>query len=220
MEIISVTQSILYNLREQIISGELKPGERMNEFYLSTKLGISRPPLREAFRILENDSLVRNIPRKGTFVTELSVHNFEELSQVREMIECYAVDLLAAAGKLELPEVAKSLKITSNSLDEIRFNSTEVLGPLTIASEFHILLVAAAGNSRLAQLYASLKYNLARYQYIYFNIEGSVKHSLDDHKNIYQLLTDGQFETAKRELKKHIQYLVELVEQCLTNKQG
>ena len=78
MEILSVTESALQFLRRRIIIGELKPGQKLNECSLSEELGISRPPLRETFRILEKDQLVVAIPRKGTYVTELSIRDFEE----------------------------------------------------------------------------------------------------------------------------------------------
>jgi DNA-binding GntR family transcriptional regulator len=65
METLSVTKSRVHPLRENIIIGEFAPGQKLNEIELSSRLGISRPPLREAFRLLENEHLVRSIPRKG-----------------------------------------------------------------------------------------------------------------------------------------------------------
>ncbi len=85
------------------ITGELKPGQKLNECGLSEELGISRPPLRETFRILEKDQLVVAIPRKGTYVTELSIRDFEEVCQIREMVECYVVDLLKISNVRGLP---------------------------------------------------------------------------------------------------------------------
>ncbi|MBW2123631.1 MAG: GntR family transcriptional regulator, partial [Deltaproteobacteria bacterium] len=69
MEIRGVTKSLVDYLRTQIITGNLPPGQKLNEIRLSSDLGVSRPPLREAFRILEHDRLVASIPRKGTYVT-------------------------------------------------------------------------------------------------------------------------------------------------------
>ena len=109
MEILNVTTTALQVLREKIITGELKSGQKLNETGLSVKLGISRPPLREAFRVLEKDHMVVNIPRKGTYVAELSVRDFEELSQTREMIECYTIDLLRASNIRNLPKVTLAI---------------------------------------------------------------------------------------------------------------
>ena len=87
MEILSVTQSAFQYIKARILTGEFPPGEKLNESQLVELLGISRPPLREAFRLLENEHLVVNLPRRGTYVSDVSIDEFRELYQVREMIE-------------------------------------------------------------------------------------------------------------------------------------
>jgi DNA-binding GntR family transcriptional regulator len=212
MKIVNVTTSALQFLREKIITGELKSGERLNEASLSSKLGISRPPLREALRILEKDHMAVNIPRKGTYVTELSVKDFEELSQIREMIECYTIDYLKTSHIRNLPKVtlafnkALSLPNPLNSVDP-----EQLLNYIKVFLDFHTSLVDSSGNSQLAHIYHSINFNLARYQFIYFYINGTAKHSLDDHKRILEFVRNGNYDEAKEELKKHIHYAVEVV---------
>jgi len=212
MKIVNVTTSALQFLREKIITGELKSGERLNEASLSSKLGISRPPLREALRILEKDQMAVNIPRKGTYVTELSVKDFEELSQIREMIECYTIDYLKTSHIRNLPKVtlafnkALSLPNPLNSVDP-----EQLLNYIKVFLDFHTSLVDSSGNSQLAHIYHSINFNLARYQFIYFYINGTAKHSLDDHKRILEFVRNGNYDEAKEELKKHIHYAVEVV---------
>ena len=212
MKIVNVTTSALQFLREKIITGELKSGERLNEASLSSKLGISRPPLREALRILEKDHMAVNIPRKGTYVTELSVKDFEELSQIREMIECYTIDYLKTSHIRNLPKVtlafnkALSLPNPLNSVDP-----EQLLNYIKVFLDFHTSLVDSSGNSQLAHIYHSINFNLARYQFIYFYINGTAKHSLDDHKRILEFIRNGNYDEAKEELKKHIHYAVEVV---------
>lgn len=72
MKILGVTESAARSLRQEIIMGEISPGAKLNEIKLSNRYGISPPPLREAFRKLEYENLVENVPRKGTYVTEIS----------------------------------------------------------------------------------------------------------------------------------------------------
>ena len=212
MKIVNVTTSALQFLREKIITGELKSGERLNEASLSSKLGISRPPLREALRILEKDHMAVNIPRKGTYVTELSVKDFEELSQIREMIECYTIDYFKTSHIRNLPKVtlafnkALSLPNPLNSVDP-----EQLLNYIKVFLDFHTSLVDSSGNSQLAHIYHSINFNLARYQFIYFYINGTAKHSLDDHKRILEFIRNGNYDEAKEELKKHIHYAVDLV---------
>ena len=87
MKILSVTESIFHKLRDMIICGEKPPGQKLDEHLLSSSLSVSRPPLREAFRLLQNEHLIYTIPRKGTYVTDVSVNDFGELYQVRKMAE-------------------------------------------------------------------------------------------------------------------------------------
>ena len=212
MEISNVTTTALQLLREKIITGELKSGQKLNESNLSVKLGISRPPLREAFRVLEKDHMVVNIPRRGTYVAELSVRDFEELSQTREMIECYAIELLRAANTRNLPKVTLAINRALNLPMPLNtVNPEQLLEGIRVFIDFHTCLVESAGNSRLTHIYNSINLNLARYQFIYFYVHGAAEHSLDDHKRTLELIRNGDYDQAKEELKEHIHYAVELV---------
>ena len=138
MQILNVTTSALQFLREKIITGVLKPGQRLNESSLSAKLGISRPPIREALRMLENDHLAVNIARKGTYVTDLSIKDFVEVFQTREMIESYAIFLLKTSNIRNLPKVtlafnrALHISMPVNSVDP-----EQLLNCIKVFSDFH-----------------------------------------------------------------------------------
>jgi len=212
MEILSVTESTLQFLRRKIITGELKPGQKLNESSLSEELGISRPPLRETFRILGKDHLMVTIPRKGTYVTELSVRDFEEICQIREMIECFTIDLIKTSGIRNLPKVTDAInRGLTLSLPFKTAEPDELLNGIKLLLEFHDSLIESSGNSRMAYIYNSMSYSLARYQFIYFQIEGAVQHSLDDHRKVLQLIRNSNYDQAKEELRKHIKYAAVLV---------
>ena len=212
MQILNVTSSILQFLREKITVGELKPGHKLNELSLSADLGVSRPPLREAFRILERDHLVLNIPRKGTYVTELSAKDFADISQTREMIECYCIDLFNASNIRHLPEVTMALnRALSLSSPQDRVDSEKLLKYVKVLLDFHGKLIESTGNALLTSIYYAISFNLARYQFIYFNMDGTAQHSLDDHKRILELIESGAYDQAKEEMKKHLRYTVDLV---------
>jgi len=218
MEILGVTTSALQFLRDQIITGELRPGGKLNEVTISMNLGISRPPLREAFRVLEKDHMVVNIPRRGTYVTDLSIKDFIEVSQVREMVECYAIDLLKASNIRTMPKVAVALDKSLNL--STPFSSVEpeqLLNDIRVILDFHICMVESCENYRLAQIYHSIMFNLARYQFIYFYIDGTVQQSLDDHRRILDFIQDGSYEEAREQLREHINYAVELVKHRISH---
>ena len=216
MDIPNVTASVLKLLRDKIIVGDFKPGQKLNEYNLSSELNISRPPIREALRILEQDRLVMYIPRRGTYIAELSVTDFREVSQVREMIECYAIDLIRkkVAKERNLSKIESAInKSSSLTIPPTDIDDTQrIMQIIKDILEFHYSLVEASGNIRLTHIYYSISHNLARYQYIYFKINGTVWHSLNDHKITYELIRDGNFNQAKKKLQEHIYYTIDLVE--------
>jgi DNA-binding GntR family transcriptional regulator len=216
MEVLSVAKSALQLLRNKIITGELIPGQRLNEPSLSKELDISRTPLRETFRILEEDHLAVNIPRRGTFVAKLSLEDCEEICQTREMIEFFTVDLLKASNVRYLPKVETALGIASTlTLPLNRTNPDVLLNGIMLLIDFHYSLIDATGNSRIIGAYRSISYNLARYQYIYFNVDGTGQHSLGDHEKILKLIGDGGYDQAKEKLREHIKSAEELVKNRL-----
>ena len=87
-------RDVVFNtLRQAILRGELKPGERLMEIQLANKLGVSRTPIREAIRKLELEGLVLMIPRKGAEVADISEKSLRDVLEVREALEELAVQL-------------------------------------------------------------------------------------------------------------------------------
>ncbi len=218
MKIVSATDYVLKSLRTKIIISELKPGQKLNESKLSKELGISRPPLREAIAILVEDNLAFNIPRRGAFVTELSLKDCEEICQTREMIECFAVDLLKIPNIRDLPKVEATLHVASAlTLPLDRTNPEVLLDGILCLIDFHYALIESAGNSQIIDSYRSISYSLARYQYIYFeaNVNGTALHSLYDHEEVLNLIGNGEYDQAKEKLREHIKYTEEFVKNAL-----
>jgi DNA-binding GntR family transcriptional regulator len=205
MKIMGVTESILNSVREKIISGHFRPGERLNEILISNAINVSRPPLREAFRILEHEQLVFSIPRKGTYVSKITRKNLEDVYQAREMIECFAVDLLRDKNIRNLPGVETALRNSAQSDPEKKMDY------LMSFIEFHLELVKSGDNSFLNHFYQSICYNLARYQYMYAWLPGLTQHSQEEHEKIYGLIQNGEYEKARDSLRTHIRKFVDLL---------
>jgi DNA-binding GntR family transcriptional regulator len=163
--------------------------------------------------MLENDHLAVNIARKGTYVTDLSIKDFVEVFQTREMIESYAIDLLRASNIRNLPKVtlafnrALHISMPVNSVDP-----EQLLNCIKVFSDFHASLVESSGNTLLADIYHSISFNLARYQFIYFYMDGgTVQHSVEAHMTTFELIKNGNYDRAKEELREHLDHVVELV---------
>jgi DNA-binding GntR family transcriptional regulator len=212
LSVTGVTETVVQYLRIQVIGGVLAPGQKLNEIELSSRLGISRPPLREAFRILENEYLVVGIPRKGCYVTEVSIEDCREIFQSREMIECYAVELLREKNIRELPRVASALEATVDLPMPTSPDPYERYDYLKAIADFHIRLVESAGNSRLIHFYAANFSNLARYQSMYVFIEGLMNASQSTHEHILHYIRKGDYAQAKEVLRSHIRGFLALME--------
>ena len=188
MDFLGVTEGVVQYLRVNIIIGEFAPGQKLNEIGLSSDLNISRGPLREAFRLLENEHLVASIPRKGCYVTELSMEACREIFQARQMIECFAVDMLKVKGIQDLPEVAEALAVSADLTTPIDADPYEKFRYLQAIADFHIKLVESAGNSRLNDFYRIIFSSLARYQSMYTYVPGLMHTSQKEHDQILTLI--------------------------------
>ena len=86
-EFLPLRDVVFNTLRQAILTGELKPGERLMEIHLANKLGVSRTPIREAIRKLELEGLVNIIPNKGAYVTGISDKDVHDIYMIRSMLE-------------------------------------------------------------------------------------------------------------------------------------
>ncbi|AFM27536.1 GntR family transcriptional regulator [Desulfomonile tiedjei] len=220
VEIKSVSETVVDYLRTQIITGKLSANQKINENDLATSLGISRPPIREAFRILENEHLLVSIPRKGTYVSDVSIEDLTGLFQTREMIETYAFDLLKSLEHPDFSKVEATFEdAVGLSLPSIE-NPEEMLHFHQVFAGFHTRLVELTGNSRIIHFYKTISLNLTRYQVMYLFMPGSVDQSLEDHREILTLIQEGQYDQAKKSLLKHLEFaskvLKDRIEQNLT----
>ena len=211
MEIKTVTNIATEYLRKQIVTGELAAGQRLNETDLASRLNISRPPIREAFRILENEHLVVNIPRKWTNVSEISIEDLQEVCQAREMLECYAIDILKTKNVRVLPNVNASIKSAFSLPIPSQDNKEEVFAHLNAFLDFHIKLIESTGNNWVIHFYASISSHLARYLFVYFYIPESGRRSIEEHQHILSLIKAGNYEKAKEFLREHINYTFEFL---------
>ena len=133
----TLRESAYDRIREDILSGVLRPGSAISEAERAEALGMSRSPVREALRQLAQDGLVEIFPKRGTFVTELSARDVREAFELREAIET-ACARLAAARRTD-QDLAEMRRVC----DEIEASEGQVEA-YAQASAFHALVAAAA----------------------------------------------------------------------------
>lgn len=215
LTITGVTESVVQYLRTYIIEGELAPGQKLNELELSSRLGISRPPLREAFRILENESMVVSIPRKGCYVTELSIDDCRQIYRAREIIEYGTIDCLKAKNIRDLPEVASALELAEQRSSTPSDDSQiEAVGSRNPFPYFHIKLVESTENNWLIRFYNTIAPTLARYQFMCY-VPGILSKVQEEHKQMLDLIEKGKHASAKKLLRAHINWYVKFIENTM-----
>ena len=198
---------LLGYIRGQIISGELAGGKKINENEFAARLELSRGPLREAFRILEQERLVVNLPRKGTFVTALSQADLAEVYQVRRMIEVTALDLLEQGRVTDLPSATRALREAEGLKIPKESDREEFLVFREKITDFHARLVMEANNARLTHYYETLYFSLARYQYLHIklNVPQGYERPTEKHHQILTLISTGRHHDAKLVLLDHLE---------------
>lgn len=191
-------------LREAIVGSVLAPGARLGEQALAKRLGVSRVPLREAFRVLAGEGLVLIQPNRGAVVSERSEGELRELFAVRSLFESEAARLLArsrpqpALDALHAMIVDMKRAVRAGRHDEYAH----------IAARFHDLTVAACGNGLIGQLYDRIRTNLRRYQMMMADLPGSPAKSIREHETILAAIRSGRAAAAARAAGMHVGELV------------
>ena len=182
-------RDVVFNtLRQAILKGELKPGERLMEIQLANKLGVSRTPVREAIRKLELEGLVLMIPRKGAEVAEITRQDMEDVLEVRTALEELAVkDACDHITDAQLSELKKA----SNEFKKALLEGKDLVTCADADMHFHDVILSATNNRRLIQMLNNLSEQMYRYRMEYLKDERTHKTLIDEHDAI------------RRALKKH-----------------
>jgi phosphonate utilization transcriptional regulator len=197
----SLTTLVLRELQRQIVAGELGAGAKLNEADIAAQLRVSRGPVREAFRALEQSGLVRTEKNRGVFVRQLSLHEADEIYEVRAaldgLIGRLAAQRIRAAGLQRLRDIVKRMHQAGRTRD------VDAYFPLNL--EFHELLAQAAGNAALLDNYRRVvnELNLFRRETLARNA-GHIPVSTKDHEAIVNAVAKGDAAQAERLLFEHV----------------
>ena len=154
-------RDVVFNtLREAILKGELKPGERLMELQLASKLVVSRTPIREAIRMLEQEGLAVTKPRKGAEVAKMTLKDMEDVLEVRE-----ALDELAAkiACKKISDEQLANLKTIKDEFKR-SMDSGDVKKIAEEDVKFHDAIYEATNNAKLVSIMNNIREQIYRYR--------------------------------------------------------
>jgi DNA-binding GntR family transcriptional regulator len=200
---------IFETLRKAIISGDIKPGERLMEVALAEQMGVSRTPVREAIRRLEAEGLVTMVPRKGTHVSELSAKDIIDVLEVRGALDKLAT---ALAAKRMKPQQIRSLENIHKQFIAC-VEKENIDGAIRKDIEFHDAIYAASGNSRLIGVLSSLREHIYRFRVIYLREMNIAEYVEQEHHQILDAIREGNEKLAAELSEKHIRnQMVSIVE--------
>lgn len=194
-------RDVVFNtLRQAILRGELKPGERLMEIQLANKLGVSRTPIREAIRKLELEGLVLMIPRKGAEVAEITEKSLRDVLEVRKALEELAVKL--ACDRMT-GEQMEQLKIAAKEFEEI-LKTNDVTKFAEADVKFHDVIFLATDNQRLIQLLNNFREQMYRFRVEYLKRRQYHPILIAEHEDIICRIEKRQKEEAAKVVCQHI----------------
>jgi DNA-binding GntR family transcriptional regulator len=183
-----------------IASGELSSGDRINESELATRLGISRGPVREACRSLEEAGLLVSVVNQGVFVREMTLDDARELYQVRGALSGL-IGRLAAEHATSAS--LKTLRALVDAMNEAA-DQQDLSGYYKLNLEFHDLLMKIANNRMLADLYLSVIKQTHLFRRRGLVQQGSLKTSNQEHQAILDALERHDGAAAEQALTQHV----------------
>jgi DNA-binding GntR family transcriptional regulator len=196
----SLTSLVRRELERMIETGELKAGDRLNENALALKLGVSRGPVREACRGLEQSGLVQVIVNRGVFVREISNRQAWELYEIRASLYGLAGRLMAACA--DAAQVATLRGLIDEMEGPAEREELNVFYPLNL--QFHEAIVRFSDNARLAALCTSVHRETHLFRRLTLDMPGRMKLSNAEHRRIVDAIEARDGEAALRELEQHV----------------
>ncbi len=188
------------SLKEAIVKGDLAPGQRLIEHQLSTHMKVSRIPVREAIKKLEQDGLVEKLDGRGFAVKSLTREEIEETFGIRSVLESYAAFLATEhMNDAVLEKLEDSIEAYRNALGD---GDTEKL--MQLNTHFHEVLYRAAGSKKLYALINNFRDYIYRYRRPLLDNRDRARLSLGDHEEMVQAMKERDKEKVEKLVKRHI----------------
>lgn len=192
--------AIAEDLKRLIYSGEIQPGERLNEAALALRMGTSRGPIREAIRMLAGLGLVTAVPNRGVFVRQLSVREMLEVYELRALIFGFAAarasEHLDAPHRAQFEQLLEQMDAACDAGDGTRYYELNL--------RFHALILQLSGNQRAHQAYDDYVKELHRFRRSYFDAPGNMRRSNAEHRAIFEAIVRGAGSQARNVAERHV----------------
>ncbi|WP_400164446.1 GntR family transcriptional regulator [Brevibacillus sp. TJ4] len=198
----SIHTQVTNVLRKAIVTGEFKLGEKLSETALAQKLGVSRTPVREALKQLQQEGLVEIIPRVGTCVMKPTEKEIYELFKLKESLEGLAAGLMAERG--EIPELAELVKAMESMEEAV--GRRDMDGYVEANDRFHDAILRGSGNSKLMYHFNLLINQLPYRKFVYTTLDQPqrLEKSVDEHRRIVEAIQSRNPSVAEQIMREHV----------------
>jgi DNA-binding GntR family transcriptional regulator len=192
--------TIVYEIvKKKIITGELVPNTPLTEESLAEQFQVSRTPIREVIRKLEQDGLVEIISRKGTYVKGLTINDIQELFTIRESLE--GISARDACELISDQNITYLKNLLEKSDEELQKGNIE--GALQV-DELHEIILKISGNKRILTIISNLNSFIQRIHYLAVSIPGRLEISNKEHWEIFYAIKKRDSEMAEKKMREHI----------------
>lgn len=205
----SLSNLVYRDLKEKILKNKLLPGDKLIEMEIASNLGVSRTPVREALKKLEEDGLVTSFPRKSYIVSKISAKEAKNLYIVRRSLEPLAVELLAQKG---LGENTKYFQDVNEELRLAIENKDEELAQNLII-EWNMALVSCLNNDILVEVMNMINKRLYRFGNFIFRDKENYKKHYNNLQKVYNLIEEKKPAEARKASERTIENIYIMFEE-------
>lgn len=191
---------VFHTLREAILKGDLKPGERLMELQLAAKLGVSRTPIREAIRMLEQEGLAVTMPRKGAEVARMTLKDMEDVLEIREALDELAVRI--ACEKITEEQLKKLIAVKEEFETETKSGDLKKIAESDV--RFHDIIYEATGNPKLVTMLNNLREQVYRYRVEYIKNPENYPVLIAEHEAIVDGVKNHDAKKARDAMREHV----------------
>ena len=188
------------SLKGAIVRGDLHPGQRLVESALSARMGISRIPVREAIKKLEQDGLIEKLGKGGFIVKNPSRKEIEETFGIRACLESYAAAL--ATGHMDAPTIDRLENVLRRYRDALERRDIAKMTQLN--NQLDEIIFSTSGSRKLYALIANFRDFISRYRKVLLTCMEYAAISLSEHEEIVQAMKEGDVEGVEKLVRKHL----------------
>jgi DNA-binding GntR family transcriptional regulator len=196
----TVRAIVARKLREAIMSGNLKPGQRLVERELCEMMGVSRPSIREALRLLEADGLVNTVPHRGPMVSTISLEEARQLYAARAVLEGYAG---RECARLHDPAVVRKIGEALTRL-KAALAESDMIAVLEAKTDFYAALIGGCQNAFIERMLKPLHDRITLLRITSMSHPKRVNKSLREVTAIWRAIQSGDEDLAERRCVDHI----------------